>query len=33
VYLRGTMLGIILLAGLAGMIRQWRRRNGSALLP
>ncbi|HEX6469568.1 MAG TPA: hypothetical protein VF069_10770 [Streptosporangiaceae bacterium] len=33
VYLRGTILGGILLVGLAGMIALWRRFGGPALLP
>lgn len=33
VYLRGTMLGVILLIGLAGMIPLWRRLGGVAMLP
>jgi hypothetical protein len=32
-YLRGTMLGVILLAGAAGVIVRWRRWGGLALLP
>jgi hypothetical protein len=32
-YLRGTILGVILLIGLGGMITQWRRWGGPALLP
>ncbi|WP_245667462.1 glycosyltransferase family 39 protein [Actinomadura macra] len=32
-YLRGTMLGGILLIGLAGMVPLWRRFGGAALLP
>ncbi|TDD73504.1 hypothetical protein E1298_33885 [Actinomadura rubrisoli] len=33
VYLRGTMLGGILLIGLAGLVPLWRRLGGAALLP
>jgi hypothetical protein len=33
VYLRGTLLGVILLIGLAGMAASWRRFGGAALLP
>lgn len=33
VYLRGTMLGGILLIGLAGLVPLWRRFGGAALLP
>jgi hypothetical protein len=33
VYLRGTLLGVILLVGLAGLIALWRRLGGAALLP
>ncbi|WP_175596163.1 hypothetical protein [Thermomonospora catenispora] len=33
VYLRGTMVGALLLAGLAGMIPLWRRFGGAAFLP
>jgi hypothetical protein len=33
VYMRGSLLGVILLAGLAGMIPLWRRFGGPALLP
>jgi hypothetical protein len=33
VYLRGTMLGGVLLLGLGGMIALWRRFGGEALLP
>lgn len=32
-YLRGTMLGLILLIGAAGIIARWRRWGGLALLP
>ncbi|MGI8328771.1 hypothetical protein ACRYCC_02330 [Actinomadura scrupuli] len=32
-YVRGTLLGVILLAGLAGLVLQWRRWGGPALLP
>ncbi|MCW2913214.1 MAG: hypothetical protein JWN52_1282 [Actinomycetia bacterium] len=32
-FLRGTLLGVILLIGLAGMARAWRRWGGPALLP
>jgi len=32
-YLRGTMLGVILLLGAAGIIARWRRWGGLALLP
>ena len=32
-YLRGTMVGAILLLGLAGMVPLWRRFGGEALLP
>jgi hypothetical protein len=32
-YLRGTMLGVILLAGAAGIIARWRRWGGLALMP
>ncbi|WP_312881926.1 ArnT family glycosyltransferase [Actinomadura alba] len=32
-YLRGTLLGVILLAGLAGLAASWRRFGGPALLP
>ncbi|MGI8328770.1 hypothetical protein ACRYCC_02325 [Actinomadura scrupuli] len=32
-FLRGTMLGAVLLIGLAGILRQWRRWGGEALLP
>jgi hypothetical protein len=32
-FLRGTMLGVILLVGLAGIVRQWRHWGGRALLP
>jgi hypothetical protein len=32
-YLRGSILGVILLAGLGGMIPLWRRFGGAALLP
>lgn len=33
VYLRGTLLGLILLAGAAGVLARWRRWGGLALLP
>lgn len=33
VYLRGTMLGVILLIGAAGILARWRRWGGLALLP
>jgi hypothetical protein len=33
VYLRGTLLGVILLAGLAGLVARWRRGGGPGLLP
>ncbi|MFC6934016.1 hypothetical protein ACFQHO_29150 [Actinomadura yumaensis] len=33
VYLRGTMVGLILLVGLGGMVPMWRRFGGRALLP
>jgi hypothetical protein len=32
-FLRGTMLGVILLIGLVGIVRQWRQWGGQALLP
>ena len=32
-YLRGTMVGVILLIGLAGLVPLWRRFGGQALLP
>jgi hypothetical protein len=32
-FLRGTMLGVVLLVGLAGIVRQWRFWGGHALLP
>ena len=32
-YLRGTMVGVILLVGLAGLVPLWRRFGGQALLP
>jgi hypothetical protein len=32
-YLRGTMLGIIVLIGAAGVLARWRRWGGIALLP
>jgi hypothetical protein len=32
-FLRGTLLGVILLIGLAGVAAQWRRWGGRALLP
>ena len=32
-YLRGTMLGVILLLGAAGIVARWRRWGGLALLP
>ncbi|GAA4225064.1 hypothetical protein GCM10022254_06120 [Actinomadura meridiana] len=32
-YLRGTMVGVILLVGLAGLVPMWRRFGGEALLP
>ncbi|WP_230421340.1 glycosyltransferase family protein [Actinomadura soli] len=32
-YLRGTMIGLILLTGLAGLVPLWRRFGGEALLP
>jgi hypothetical protein len=33
IYLRGTLLGVILLAGLAGIAARWRRWGGPGLLP
>jgi uncharacterized membrane protein YhaH (DUF805 family) len=33
VYLRGTLLGLILAGGLAGLARRWRDRGGPGLLP
>jgi hypothetical protein len=33
VFLRGSLLGVILLIGLAGMVPLWRRFGGAALLP
>jgi len=33
VYMRGSLLGVILLIGLGGMIPRWRRFGGAALLP
>lgn len=33
VYLRGTLLGVILLVGLGGLVPLWRRFGGAALLP
>ncbi|MEV5575750.1 hypothetical protein AB0L06_37420 [Spirillospora sp. NPDC052269] len=33
VYLRGTMLGVLLMIGLGGMVPLWRRFGGPALLP
>ncbi len=33
VYLRGSLLGLILLVGLAGMVAMWRRLGGLAFLP
>ncbi len=33
IYLRGTLLGVILLAGLAGAAARWRRWGGPGLLP
>jgi hypothetical protein len=33
VYLRGALLGLILLLGLAGVLARWRRWGGQALLP
>lgn len=33
IYLPGTVLGLILLTGLAGVARNWRRRGGTGLLP
>jgi hypothetical protein len=33
VYLRGTLLGIIVLIGAAGIVLRWRRRGGLVLLP
>jgi hypothetical protein len=33
VYLRGTLLGLILLLGLAGLVARWRRWGGPVLLP
>ncbi|WP_199486651.1 hypothetical protein [Actinomadura logoneensis] len=33
VYLRGTLLGVLLLVGLGGMVPLWRRFGGPALLP
>lgn len=32
-YVRGTLLGVILLAGLGGMVMRWRHWGGPALLP
>jgi hypothetical protein len=32
-YLRGTMLGVIMLIGAAGIVARWRRLGGRALLP
>jgi hypothetical protein len=32
-YLRGTMMGVILLFGAAGIVARWRRWGGLALLP
>jgi hypothetical protein len=32
-YLRGTLLGVILLIGLGGIVANWRRWGGTALLP
>ena len=32
-YLRGTLVGLILLIGLAGIAARWRRRGGLVLLP
>jgi hypothetical protein len=33
VYVRGTMVGVLLLVGLAGMVPLWRRLGGAAFLP
>lgn len=33
VYLRGTLLGLILLAGLAGLVARWRQAGGPGLAP
>lgn len=33
IYLRGTLLGVILLIGLAGVVARWRRWGGRVLLP
>jgi hypothetical protein len=33
IYVRGTMVGLILLIGLAGIVAKWRRRGGLVLLP
>jgi hypothetical protein len=33
VYLRGTLLGIIVLIGAAGVVARWRRWGGAVLLP
>lgn len=33
IYLRGTLLGLILLTGLAGVAARWRQRGGVVLLP
>src|SRR5260370_42572226 len=33
IYLPGTVYGLILLAGLAGLVLAWRRLGGGALLP
>jgi hypothetical protein len=33
VYLRGTLLGIIVLIGAAGLVARWRRWGGIGLLP
>jgi hypothetical protein len=32
-FLRGSLLGVILLVGLAGLVPLWRRFGGAALLP
>jgi hypothetical protein len=33
IYLRGTLLGIIVLIGVAGVLARWRRWGGTGLLP